>query len=58
MNCVHGDIISDDEYIRIYYPLDDTINNKGMLTLVTPVYAHNMSKLLTISNKGMVSENT
>ena len=32
------DILQDKDYMRLYYPLDDTIRNRGKLTLVSPPY--------------------
>ena len=32
------DIIDDIPYIRMYYPIDDALRNKGSLTLVSPTF--------------------
>ena len=56
-SCVLSDIVNDEQYIRLYYPLNDAIRNKDYLTLMIPVYANHISKILTMSSKGMIVEN-
>ena len=42
--------VNNKNYIQIYYPLDDAIMNKGYLTLISPNYVSNLSKLLKLSS--------
>ena len=37
--------------MRLYYPLDDAIRNKGKLTLICPLYVKHFSQLLKIARK-------
>ena len=45
MACVLSDIVNNVQYIRMNCQIDDAIQNKEYLTLVTPVYENNMSLL-------------
>ena len=43
--CVE-DIIQNQQYVRMYYPLDEEIRNKGQLTLIDPKYIKYFSNVL------------
>ena len=45
------DILNDEHYPRLYYPLDHTIRNKGLLTLCSPHYVKPLSRLLVNARK-------
>ena len=37
--CVYiKDVIHDEDYVRMYYPIDEGIRNNGRLTLIHPLY--------------------
>ena len=59
--CVYiKDIIHDEDYVRMYYPIDEGIRNKGRLTLIHPLYCSYFSNILnTIKRviKYMVEKN-
>ena len=39
--CVYSKgAVRDQTYVRLYYPLDENIRNKGKLTLIHPSYCH------------------
>ena len=40
------DIVDNINYIRLYYPQDDALRNKGSLTLVSPKYIKHMLQIL------------
>ena len=45
--CVtYKDIAHDEQYMRLYYPLDESIWNRGNLTLIHPSYCHTFSSVL------------
>ena len=47
--CVYiKDVIHDEQYVRIYYPGDDDIRNKGKLTLINLLYCHYFSRILNM----------
>ena len=43
-----SEVIDNTRYIRLYYPLDDAIRNRGQLTLLRPEYCDNFSFLLKL----------
>ena len=43
------DIVNNINYIRLYYPQDDALRNKGLLTLVAPLYIKHMSQILKLA---------
>ena len=42
----YKDIVHDEIYMRLYYPLDESIRNRGNLTLIHPSYCHTFSSVL------------
>ena len=50
--CVYSkDVVHDQIHMRLYYPLDEDLRNKGKLTLIHPSYCHFFSRILkTIKN--------
>ena len=45
--CVYiKDVVHDEKYVRLYYPIDDDIRNKGKLTLIHPLYCTFFSGIL------------
>ena len=40
------DVIHNENYIRLYYPCDERLKNKGDLTLIDPAYCPHFSGLL------------
>ena len=46
MTVVAEDIMCNEHYVRMYYPLDDRLRNEGRLTLIHPNYCKQMSELL------------
>ena len=42
------EVIDNTRYIRLYYPLDDAIRNRGQLTLLRPEYCDNFSFILKL----------
>ena len=40
------DVIQNENYIRLYYPMDERLKNKGDLTLIDPSYCPHFSGLL------------
>jgi len=45
--CVNvKDVLHDDKYMRLYYPLSEEIRNKGNLTLIHPLYCGLFSSIL------------
>ena len=51
------DVLHDEHYLRMYYPLDDAILNKGLLTLCIPHYLKQFSELLTNARKSITTVN-
>ena len=46
--CVYSkDVAHDEKYVRLYYPLDENIQNKGNLTLIHLVYCNQFSSILS-----------
>ena len=45
MKAIECEILTNSEYIRRYYFIDDAIRNKGTLTLISPPYIQEFSKL-------------
>ena len=43
-----SDVIENERYLRLYYPLDDATRNKGKLTLLHPEYCDIFSCLLKL----------
>ena len=39
------------QYIRMYYPADDAMRNRGNLTLISPIYVESLSLLLSLTHK-------
>ena len=50
-------VLENKDYLRLYYPLDDAIRNKGNLTLISPIYIKNFSELLEIARKTIATNN-
>ena len=46
MSVNYKDIVHDEKYMRLYYPLDESIRNRGNLTLIHPSYCHTFSSVL------------
>ena len=45
--CVNvKDVLHNDKYMRLYYPLDEEIRNRGKLTLIHPLYCDLFSSIL------------
>ena len=46
--CVdYKDVLHNERYVRLYYPLDESIRNKGNLTLIRPNYCNQFSSILS-----------
>ena len=50
-------VIHDKQYMRMYYPLDDAVRNKGRLTLISPFYVKHLSNLLRYARDAIVKHN-
>ena len=46
MSVNYKDIVHDEKCMRLYYPLDESIRNRGNLTLIHPSYCHTFSSVL------------
>ena len=57
MSVVIQDVIENTNYVRLYYPLDDTIMNKGYLTLIVPEYIAHMYSLFKTIGDSIIKEN-
>ena len=45
--CVYSkDVVHDQKYLQLYYPLDEELRNKGKLTLIHPSYCDFFSRIL------------
>ena len=51
------DVLHDERYLRLYYPLDDAIRNKEYLTLCSTCYVHKLSSLLKETRKTIKTDN-
>ena len=47
------DIVDNINYVRMYYPQDDALRNKGSLTLVLPKYIKHMSQIMKVANSSI-----
>ena len=45
IKALESDILQDDDYVKIYYLVDDAIRNKGSFTLITRPYISELSIL-------------
>ena len=45
------DVANNLPYIRMYYPVDDALRNRGNLTLVSPIFVKYFSLLLSLIHK-------
>ena len=51
MSCTVQDVIINEKYFRFYYPLDDAIQNKGYLTIVSHSYVDVISRINKIGTE-------
>ena len=45
------DVADNLQYIRMYYPVDDAMRNRGNLTLISPIFVKWLSLLLSLIHK-------
>ena len=55
-SCTIQQILTEEIYLRLYYPMDDAIRNKGDLTLLYPLHIDNMSQLLLFLTTHTIDE--
>ena len=51
MSCTIEQAVDDSTYVRMFYPTDDELRNRGNLTLIAPQYVMQFSGLLKLSQR-------